>query len=53
MTDTTEGHRIMRDYNKQLYANKTDNLRRNEQIPRNVGSSHLDQEVKENYAQTN
>ena len=38
-TDTTEIPRIKRDYLKQLFANKMDNMEKNVQILRKVPSS--------------
>ena len=47
-TDTTEIQRIMRDYYKQLYANKMDNLEEMDKFLEKHNLSRLNQEEKEN-----
>ena len=44
----TEIQRIIRDYHKQLYANKMDNLEEMDTFLRKVQSSKINQEVIEN-----
>ena len=52
-TDTAEIQRIIRDYYKQLYANKMDYLEKNGQILRKVQSSKTEQGRNRKYEQTN
>ena len=52
-TDTTEIQRIIRDYYKQLYANKMDNLEKNGQILRKVQSPKTEPGRNRKYEQTN
>ena len=47
-TDTAEIQRIMRDYNKQLYANKMDNLEEMDKFLQNHNLLRLNQEEIEN-----
>ena len=46
--DTTEIQRIMRDYNKQLYANKIDNLEEMDKFLERYNLPRLNQEEIEN-----
>ena len=47
-TDTTEIQRILRDYYKQLYANKVDNLEEMDRFLERYNVSRLNQEEIEN-----
>ena len=47
-TDTAEIQRIMRDYYKQLYANKMDNLEEKDKFLEMHNQPRLNQEEKEN-----
>ena len=47
-TDTTETQRIIRDYYKQLYANKTDNLKEVDKFLERYNFPRLNQEELEN-----
>ena len=47
-TDTEEIHRIMRDYYKQLYANKMDNLKEMDKLLEKHNLPRMDQEEIEN-----
>ena len=52
-TDTAETQRIMRDYYKQLYANKMDNLEEMDKILRKVQPSKTEPGRYRKYEQTN
>ena len=52
-TDTTEIQRIVRDYYKQLYANKNGQPGRNGRIHRKVQTSKIETEKNRKYEQTN
>ena len=51
-TDTTEIQRIMRDYYKQLYANKMDNLEEMDKFLEKHNLPRLNQEERENINRT-